>query len=1175
MTSCINNIQEKRPKTSGNICKNNFKVATTPDTTTLEYYQLIYTHCKQRFNIPDGIEVIKKSVYQYIENHINNYFFGNYNISELGTENLNSDTFATYFQELNFNIIEYCEEKYPVQSQYSIDFESETKTSNKDKQKLKQYSRTNSNTPILQKTIAKHLQTPEQGTSVKLPLSITSFPISLVQSQTPSLPLIRFSRIENFWLPKSPIQQQEPLQTSTSLLDFSTENQSEHFETAIHDENNSESSEEEESIHSESEEDEMTAYIAKIPEFNGEDIKTSPQEWLNQEQQANDQFITGLKDKLIKKIRLHAPEDLNSAIQHAKRYEMAMEEANRTKLSKTISPTNNNNNPKDINHLKDKIKTTSHYLLITSLRIAITVEFLATRKEIAGNYKETNKTEAINITLCHNSLIIKHHHQLTICQDRNIKPTTINLLHSQYNNSINNPFNITNRFAINNNRINPNNQLVPRNPVQPRPTHYHTQSSYFKIPEKQDFHHTALSEGRAAAQQNPSYTPTTIPPAKIAENANLSDIFPFEFKTNELPFLLNNAAANKQKTITAMYTEAEIKGKAICLILDSGSTGSIITYQLMQQLKKNTIIVTADGMKKTPVGEIDNFSFTINGITISVKVLVMDVPQYQALTQELTISYQGQHTWVPATCGTFNKHSEKAPAFEFELEEEKPIIETFMALESTSNWANETEQQYFSTNNPRETKEPVTLGWNVPYVKPEPRKQCPYIPLKCKNCHKKLSSMEACISPEEEYENHTCYYCKTCYREQWGHLIKRSRKWNNIPCLTCGDMLSEECNWINVAIKEEVCNQTCQYALSISEKVKRETSFDAAYNSALNKLYYYPHNAKMIFDLAIALINGATQENVHQIKESEYIVYTFEIAGYNYEDEVEPALQLKYFNNNGQGIKPEKAHEINAGYDLRYPDKDTLVLKPKSLTKINLKIALKIPPRAIVQITSQSFLASKRINVRGGIIDAGYTGDITVMLQNKTDKPFKIEHAEKIAQAIYLSLINILGLQLVNQKEQLGKSERRTQGFGSTGQFTVPVNIALNEQKETKKVRVTFYNPNNYLIVLLNNVKIGVIHNNIFQQELPQTVLNFSEIIEHSLSKNNPNSSSENYHVVMEKLSRINMGQLEPQQQSQLKELIVEFADIFAENNNDLGRTDLVQHQIYTEDAKSRQQQAY
>ncbi|KAG9297206.1 hypothetical protein G9A89_019487 [Geosiphon pyriformis] len=308
-------------------------------------------------------------------------------------------------------------------------------------------------------------------------------------------------------------------------------------------------------------------------------------------------------------------------------------------------------------------------------------------------------------------------------------------------------------------------------------------------------------------------------------------------------------------------------------------------------------------MKKTPVGEIDNFPFTLNGITIPVKVLIMDAPQYQALvgndwlqkananlnweTQELTISYQGQHARVPVTCDTFNKHSEKAPAFEFELEEEKLLIETFMALGSMSNWANETEQEHFTPHS-----EPETFGWNIPYSKPEPRKQCSYILLKCKDCHKKLLSMEVCISPEEEYENHTCYYCKACHRERWGHLIKRSGKWDNTPCLTCGDMLPEKCNWIDVAMRGGVCDQTCQYALSISEKVKKGTPFNAAYNSALNKLYYYSYDAEMIFDLAIALINGATKEDVRQMKEAEYIEYTIELAGFNYEDKVEVYHQI-------------------------------------------------------------------------------------------------------------------------------------------------------------------------------------------------------------------------------------------------------------------------------------------
>ncbi|KAG9304697.1 hypothetical protein G9A89_000163 [Geosiphon pyriformis] len=139
----------------------------------------------------------------------------------------------------------------------------------------------------------------------------------------------------------------------------------------------------------------------------------------------------------------------------------------------------------------------------------------------------------------------------------------------------------------------------------------------------------------AAPKSNPFNN--TILSAQIAQNANLLDIFPFEFEANKSPFLLSNTAVNKQKAITAMYTETEVKGKPIRLILNSRLAGSIITYQLMQQLQKTvdkpaqTVIVTADSMKKTPVREIDNFPFTIDGITIPVKVLIMNTPQYQAL----------------------------------------------------------------------------------------------------------------------------------------------------------------------------------------------------------------------------------------------------------------------------------------------------------------------------------------------------------------------------------------------------------------------------------------------------------------------------------------------------------------------------------------------------------------
>ncbi|KAG9297151.1 hypothetical protein G9A89_019432 [Geosiphon pyriformis] len=477
-----------------------------------------------------------------------------------------------------------------------------------------------------------------------------------------------------------------------------------------------------------------------------------------------------LKDKLIKKVCPHAPADLATAIRHAKSYEMAMEEANHTKLTnsqrrlKAILQTNNNssNNHKDINHHNDATKTILDYSPTTNLKIVIIVEFQDTGNEIAENCKETNKTEVINIILYHNNFTTNLYHQLIIYQDHKIKTN-------------------------NNNRINSNNQLVLRNSGQQKPNHYYTQSSYLTIPEKSDFQQLALFEGEvAASRSNPSNN--TILPVQIAQNANLSDIFPFEFKANKSPFLLSNTTANKQKAITVMYTETTVEGKPIRLILDSGSAGSIITYQLIQQLQRTvnrpaqTVIVTADSMKKTPVGEIDNFLFTIDEITIPVKVLVMDAPQYQAL--ELKISYQKQYTIVSATCGTFNKQLEKAPVFEFEEEKEIPLTETYTALGLTFNWAEKTEQEIFKES--REWKK-------VRYSIPEPQKQPPYIPLKCKDYNKKLSSMGACISPEEEYETHICYFCKACHRERFG-FPKRNGKWDKTSCLTCGDMLPEECN---------------------------------------------------------------------------------------------------------------------------------------------------------------------------------------------------------------------------------------------------------------------------------------------------------------------------------------------------------------------------------------------
>ncbi|KAG9305781.1 hypothetical protein G9A89_001069 [Geosiphon pyriformis] len=85
-------------------------------------------------------------------------------------------------------------------------------------------------------------------------------------------------------------------------------------------------------------------------------------------------------------------------------------------------------------------------------------------------------------------------------------------------------------------------------------------------------------------EPNQNKLPTSnIPSTTITNNESLAAIFPFEYKElSQTP--LFSGAALKEKPITVMYTNAKVNSQAIKLILDSGSVGSIITRQLMDQL---------------------------------------------------------------------------------------------------------------------------------------------------------------------------------------------------------------------------------------------------------------------------------------------------------------------------------------------------------------------------------------------------------------------------------------------------------------------------------------------------------------------------------------------------------------------------------------------------------------
>ncbi|KAG9298380.1 hypothetical protein G9A89_005240 [Geosiphon pyriformis] len=155
--------------------------------------------------------------------------------------------------------------------------------------------------------------------------------------------------------------------------------------------------------------------------------------------------------------------------------------------------------------------------------------------------------------------------------------------------------------------------------------------------------------------------------------------------------------------------------------------------------------------------------------------------------------------------------------------------------------------------------------------------------------------------------------------------------------------------------------------------------------------------------------------------------------------------KLKWFNNNNKGIISEHVHDMDAGFDLRYPRKEAIKLEPHLCIYIDLKVALEISATTMIQLASRSSLAKRGINIRGGIINTGYVGNIIAMLQNDSKKAYIIKPNKKIAQAIFLSLVKIAQLVSVGNREELGITAKRIQGFGSMGRIDIPVNMAEEE----------------------------------------------------------------------------------------------------------------------------------
>ena len=134
-------------------------------------------------------------------------------------------------------------------------------------------------------------------------------------------------------------------------------------------------------------------------------------------------------------------------------------------------------------------------------------------------------------------------------------------------------------------------------------------------------------------------------------------------------------------------------------------------------------------------------------------------------------------------------------------------------------------------------------------------------------------------------------------------------------------------------------------------------------------------------------------------------------------------------------VIPTRATDLDAGYDL-YAIKDGVV--PAGGRKVvGTGIAIAIPqgknvfaPSYYGRIAPRSGLAVKRgIDVLAGVVDAGYRGEVGVVLQNLSDEDFPYKKGDRVGQLI-LEQCNTIGWV---ELDELKDSERSDGGFGSTG----------------------------------------------------------------------------------------------------------------------------------------------
>ena len=129
-----------------------------------------------------------------------------------------------------------------------------------------------------------------------------------------------------------------------------------------------------------------------------------------------------------------------------------------------------------------------------------------------------------------------------------------------------------------------------------------------------------------------------------------------------------------------------------------------------------------------------------------------------------------------------------------------------------------------------------------------------------------------------------------------------------------------------------------------------------------------------------------------------------------------------------RAFMPEKAYpNTDAGYDLRTPYEFTV--SAGGSAAVFTGVHMIIPRGFCGLLVSKSGLLTKHDIQTTGLVDAQYTGEIVVKVQNHGKRDYHFNKGDKVSQIVILPIAE----SCITEIDDLPFTERGSNGFGSSG----------------------------------------------------------------------------------------------------------------------------------------------